>query len=267
VIRLRIRKSGRQQEAGPTHAGAPNEPAEQDNIEAKAPAQHETAKDNEAPTTPDSTTADSIHEATTEAEESGTKGSNSVDEATTEAEDSEKKGSSIAASVRARDFFNKISWARVFAYRVLPVFALVLVCTAAFMKWQDYTVQAGKAAGVQAVKAASDTAAALLSYRPDTVDNDLAGAQQRLTGSFRDNYSKLTVSLVIPAAKRDKITAQASVRAAALVSSTANRAVVLLSVNQTITMGAGAPSNSSWSVRATVDKAGDRWLVSAFDPV
>lgn len=160
-----------------------------------------------------------------------------------------------------------VSWTRLLAYGVVPFFAIVLTATAGYIKWQSYTFQAAEAAGSEAVQAASDTAVALLSYRPETVDNDLADAQQRLTGPFRDAYSKLTSSFVIPTAKQEKVTTVATVQAAALVSSTVENAVVLLSVNQTITMGAGTPTNTAWSVRATLDKLGDRWLVSAFDPV
>jgi hypothetical protein len=44
-------------------------------------------------------------------------------------------------------------------------------------------------------------------------------------------------------------------------------AEVLLFVNQTITVGGDAPSNTASTVRVTLDKIDDRWLVSQFDPV
>jgi Mce-associated membrane protein len=43
--------------------------------------------------------------------------------------------------------------------------------------------------------------------------------------------------------------------------------VVLLFVNQTVVVGQGAPTDSASSVRVTLDKIGDRWLISKFDPV
>ena len=48
---------------------------------------------------------------------------------------------------------------------------------------------------------------------------------------------------------------------------TANHAVVLLFVNQTVIMGNDIPTNTASSVRVTLDKIHDRWLISAFDPV
>jgi Mce-associated membrane protein len=42
---------------------------------------------------------------------------------------------------------------------------------------------------------------------------------------------------------------------------------VLLFVNQTVIIGQDAPTNSASTVRVTLDKIGDRWLISQFDPV
>ena len=55
--------------------------------------------------------------------------------------------------------------------------------------------------------------------------------------------------------------------AAAPVSAKADHAVVLLFVDQTVTVGADAPTNTTSSVRVTLDKVGGRWLISAFDPI
>jgi Mce-associated membrane protein len=43
--------------------------------------------------------------------------------------------------------------------------------------------------------------------------------------------------------------------------------VVLLFVDQTVTVGQGAPTNTASSVRVTLDKVDGRWLISQFDPV
>jgi Mce-associated membrane protein len=54
---------------------------------------------------------------------------------------------------------------------------------------------------------------------------------------------------------------------AASVSATENHAVVLVFVNQTTTIGTDAPTASTSTVRVTLDKVDDRWLISQFDPV
>ena len=120
---------------------------------------------------------------------------------------------------------------------------------------------------VESVQAAIDNTVALLSYRPDTVEKDLDAAKSRLTGNFLDAYTKLTNDVVIPGAKQKQISAVANVPAAAATSVTANRAVVLLFVNQTVIVGQDAPTNTASGVRVTLDKVDGRWLISQFDPV
>jgi Mce-associated membrane protein len=43
--------------------------------------------------------------------------------------------------------------------------------------------------------------------------------------------------------------------------------VVLVFVNQTVSVGNGVPTDTASSVRITLDRVGDRWLISKFDPV
>jgi Mce-associated membrane protein len=57
------------------------------------------------------------------------------------------------------------------------------------------------------------------------------------------------------------------VPAAASVSADPGHAVVLVFVNQTVTMGTGVPTDTASSVRITLDKVDGRWLISKFDPV
>jgi Mce-associated membrane protein len=61
------------------------------------------------------------------------------------------------------------------------------------------------------------------------------------------------------------VSATTSVPGAASESATRDHAVVLLFVNQTIKIGDAAPADTTSSVRVTLDKVGDRWLVSDFD--
>jgi Mce-associated membrane protein len=42
---------------------------------------------------------------------------------------------------------------------------------------------------------------------------------------------------------------------------------VLLFVDQTVIVGKTAPTNTASSVRVTLDRIDDRWLISQFDPV
>lgn len=170
-----------------------------------------------------------------------------------------------------------ITWSRVIAYAVLPGLAFVLALGAAFLKFQDSAVRDSNIARDESVQAAKDSTIALLSYKPDTVEQQLTDARDRLTGEFRDQYTSLTKNVVIPGAKEKQISAVANVPEAASVSANpvcalrwfrfTCHAVVLVFVNQTVVVGTGAPTDTASSVRITLDKIGDRWLISEFEPV
>jgi Mce-associated membrane protein len=145
--------------------------------------------------------------------------------------------------------------------------ALVLAVAAGFLKWVDGSARQSDPAGIASVQAASESTVALLSYKHDTVDNDVAAARERLTGNFKDSYNSLTRDVVIPGAKQKQISTVATVPAAASVSATENHAVVLVFVDQTLTMGNAAPTDTASSVRVTLDKIAGRWLISQFDPI
>jgi Mce-associated membrane protein len=158
-------------------------------------------------------------------------------------------------------------WSRVVAFALLPALAFLLALGAAFLKFQDSAVRDGNIAREQSVEAAKASTIALLSYKPDTVEQQLNDAKGRLTGEFRDQYTSLINDVVIPGAKEKKISAVANVPEAASVSADPGRAVVLVFVNQTVIVGDSAPTDTASSVRITLDKVGDGWLISQFDPV
>jgi Mce-associated membrane protein len=163
--------------------------------------------------------------------------------------------------------WRRIRWSRVIAYGLLPGLALSLASAAGLMKWRDASARDATVARAESMQTATDSAIALLSYRPDTVQKDLETARVRLTGTFLNAYTQLTHEVVIPGAQQKQISAVATVPGAASVSASTSHAVVLLFVNQTIIVGQGAPTNSVSSVRVTLDKVDGRWLISQFDPV
>ncbi len=158
-------------------------------------------------------------------------------------------------------------WQQRAAFVVIPALAVVLGGVSGFLGWQYYSARAAASAASESVAAASDTTVAILSYRAETVEADLAAARDRLTGSFLEAYTELINTVVIPGAREKKISAAAQVPAAASVSATATSAVALLFVNQSVSIGEDPPTSTSSSVRVTLDKIGQRWLVSGFDPV
>ena len=108
----------------------------------------------------------------------------------------------------------------------------------------------------------------MLSYSPDSLDKDFAAAKSNLTGDFLSYYTQFTEQIVTPAAKEKSVKTTASVVRAAVSEIHPDSATVLVFINQTTTSkenpdGAFAAS----SVKVSLKKIDDRWLISAFDPV
>jgi Mce-associated membrane protein len=156
---------------------------------------------------------------------------------------------------------------RIVAYGMLPVAALLLAAAAGYLKWVGSSARDADVARAQSVQAAVDSTVAMLSYRPDTVEKNLAAARDRMTGAFRDSYTSLTNDVVIPGAKQRQISAVATVPAAASASATETHAVVLVFVNQSTIIGNDPPTDTASTVKVTLEKVHDRWLISQFDPV
>jgi Mce-associated membrane protein len=160
----------------------------------------------------------------------------------------------------------RFSWHRLFV-AALPVLALLLALGVGYLKWLDGTARESRAAAEESIHAASDSTIAILSYKPETVDQDLRAAAGRLAEPFRQQYTQLVTDVVAPGAKQQHISAVATVPAAASVWATGKQAVVLVFVDQTTTIGTDAPTQSTSSVRVSLNKVDGRWLITQFDPV
>lgn len=153
--------------------------------------------------------------------------------------------------------------------RAKPLLAALLVLGVwAWLYIDSQSRQAAVAAGAEAVRTARDAIPAIMSYQPDTAAKDLpVAANERLTGKFLDDYTQLITTVVVPEAKRNNLTASATVTAAAPVSARSGHAVVLAYVDQTLRAGAATPTQAHTGVRVTMDKVDGRWLISGFDPI
>jgi Mce-associated membrane protein len=128
--------------------------------------------------------------------------------------------------------------------------------------------QTNTAASNVALEAAKSGTVALLSYSPDSLDKDFAAAKSNLTGDFLSYYTQFTEQIVTPAAKEKAVKTTASVVRAAVSEIHPDSAVVLVFINQT-TMSKENPDGAfaASSVKVSMKKIDDRWLISAFDPV
>jgi len=183
--------------------------------------------------------------------------------ADTETAEDAADGSETSTPERVR----RRRWTRAVGANVLPVVALMLALAAGFLRYQDSSLHESRLAQIDSMRAATESTIALLSYKPDTVEKDLGAARDRTTGDFKNAYTSLTHDVVIPGAKQKHISATATVPASASVSATANHAVVLVFVDQTVIVGDDAPTMTASSVKVSLDKVGNHWLISGFDPV
>ncbi len=158
-------------------------------------------------------------------------------------------------------------WPRLFAYVLLPTLIALLGAGAGLLTWEVVSAHFVRLARAESVRAATDGAVALLTYRPDTVDKDLSAARERLTGAFKDSYTMFTRQEVIPDARAKHTSSVVTVPAAASVQATIDHAVVMLFVNQTFLNDSDPPTSSASDVRVTLEKVGRRWLISEFTPV
>lgn len=150
---------------------------------------------------------------------------------------------------------------------------VALIAAAGLTAWMFFSVykpdRATDAEAMQsAIQAASDGTVALLSYSPDSLDQDFATAKSKLTGSFLSYYTQFTEQIVAPAAKQKAVKTQAAVVRAAVSEISPDKAVVLVFINQT-TQSKDRPDASfvNSSVRVTMQKIDGGWLISSFDPV
>ncbi|MBJ7337779.1 hypothetical protein [Mycolicibacterium sp.] len=177
------------------------------------------------------------------------------------------EGSEATAAAAEPPHRRAIDWTKVLTYGVVPGIALILAMAAGFLKYVDNSVRESAAARTEAIQAASTGSAALLSYTPDKVEQQLNDARNLLTGDFRDSYTSLINEVVIPGAKQQQISAKATVPRVGSVSADPTKAVVLVFVNQSVVVGASAPTDTASAVRVTLEKIGDKWLISDFTPV
>ena len=163
---------------------------------------------------------------------------------------------------------------RVTVAPVVPLVLLLALLTAAGLAgWLFFTQyrpdqQTDDAVAQRVVNAARDGTVALLSYKPDTLDQDFAAAKSHLSGDFLNYYNDFTKQVVTPAAKTKGVTTTAQVVGAAASELHPDSAAVLVFVNQVTTSKERPdPSMASSTVRVSLTKVNGQWLITKFDPV
>ncbi|MGK2853328.1 MAG: hypothetical protein ACSLE3_04355 [Microbacteriaceae bacterium] len=158
-------------------------------------------------------------------------------------------------------------------YWVAIALAVALAASAGVTAWLYFNQYVpdratGPAAADSAVIAAKDGTVALLSYSPESLNEDFSNAKTHLTGEFLNYYNQFTEQIVTPAATKKSVKTTAAIVNAAVAELHPESAVVLVFLNQTTTSAENPDGSFSTSaVKVGLQKVNDAWLISAFDPV
>ena len=126
--------------------------------------------------------------------------------------------------------------------------------------------QIGDPVAQQAIRAATDSTVATLSYSPESLDRDFARAKSHLTGDFLAYYTKFSEQVIGPTAKEKQIATSAMVIRAAVSELHKDLAVVLAFVKQsTVTRDTPQPTVTDSSVVVTLVNINGSWLIAKFD--
>ncbi|WP_410537832.1 hypothetical protein [Streptomyces sp. KL2] len=157
---------------------------------------------------------------------------------------------------------------------VLAVLVLTALAASTVLGLRHREAELTHRARSEALAAARKAAPVILSYHHKRLDRDFAAARKHLTGSFRDEYERTTAKVVAPTAEKYKGIVKATVAgpeggvpAASVVSSSPDRVVVLLFVNQVTesTQVSGGSRLDLNRVRMTLTRTPQGWKVSAVD--
>lgn len=171
---------------------------------------------------------------------------------------------------RQADETTKLRRPVIVAPLVLALLFLVSGALAAWLYVKQYRPdqQTDAAVSQSVLDAARDGIVALLSYKPETLNQDISAAKSHLTGDFLNFYDQFTRDVVTPAAKEKKLTTTAQVVGAATSELHPNSAVVLLFVNQaTVSQDRPDPAVASSTVLVSLAKVHGKWLITKFDPI
>ena len=153
------------------------------------------------------------------------------------------------------------------------VLALLLLTAAGLTTWlylSQYRPdeQTDAAAAKAVTTAAQDGMTALLSYKSETLDQDVTAAKSHLTGNFVNDYEKQIREKVAPAVKGKDLVTTAQVVGAGVSELHPDSAVVLVYINEASTSkDRPDPALAASSVLVSLTKIHGTWLITKFDPI
>ena len=121
----------------------------------------------------------------------------------------------------------------------------------------------------QALAAMQSNVPKLLSYDGNNdLNQEFAAKYDLLTGKFREDFTTLTKSSIIPAAAAHRIVTNAKIAESGVISVADDSVSVLMFINQTTTSSEDpAPQLDGSRVKVTAVRSGDQWKIGGLQPV
>lgn len=146
----------------------------------------------------------------------------------------------------------------------------VLLVAAAVLTILDRRADDRDQLASEAVSAAETAALAVLSYRPETVAEDLAAAEPLLTQPFLESFRAQSRDVTVPRATSGLVASSARSAGAALASAGADSdfdsATVVVFLDRNTVGRDQIPHVLQTVVEVGLVRDGDRWLVAEFTP-
>lgn len=152
------------------------------------------------------------------------------------------------------------------AIAVITAIALVTLATTSYVTEYAHDKNSERTQH-EIAQVAGDKAVAVLSYKPDTVEADIAAAKRHITGAFLEYYTKYADETVIPNSKREKIATSWELMGTAVTHSEPNSAEVLVYLDGVVTKAGADPQNLISSIRLLLTREDGSWFISGLDPL
>ena len=156
----------------------------------------------------------------------------------------------------------KRPWRQYLRRSALPLLLVASLAVSGFLGWRQWQEHQIKQAGEQAQQAAINYAQVLTSIDSNNVDQNFRQVLDGATGEFKDMYTQSSVQLrqlLID----NKATAHGVVVDSAIQSESANKVVVLVFIDQTVTnTQAPDPRIDRSRIKMTMEKIDGRWRAS-----
>jgi Mce-associated membrane protein len=183
---------------------------------------------------------------------------------------SRKSSKSSKSSERARKLWRPSLSLPNIGMQILALLVLVAVAlTAAVVSllMRADTLRTTDRGAEQAKNAAMTAAQDLSSYDYRTLESDIKTAAGQTTGKLRTDYEK-QAQAITATARQQQVVVNAQALRAGVQSASTDQVVVLVFLNRTSSKASGEPRTpDQLKLNMTMNKVGDRWLVSKVDLV